>query len=162
VSDGNEGAAMNLKNPPDGAKVRPWEAVGMSRASWYRHGKPTEKPGALGEWFRREELKYWRSKRTVERVNRIMAFDGDLWGLTVNGYFKPAEAERIITNPVAYQRFQQWYTGQLDLTEYVLWTVKRRLDELEDLYPKRRAPLGIRRLGQGETVIYLPDKSSAA
>jgi hypothetical protein len=23
---------------------RPWELLGMSRASWYRHGKPTEKP----------------------------------------------------------------------------------------------------------------------
>jgi hypothetical protein len=44
----------------------------MSRASWYRHGKPAEKPGAVGGWFRREELKHWRSKRTVERVNRIM------------------------------------------------------------------------------------------
>src|SRR5262245_17128917 len=23
---------------------KPWEAIGMSRATWYRHGKPTEKP----------------------------------------------------------------------------------------------------------------------
>src|SRR6516162_3535779 len=30
-----------LKNPPDGGKVRPWEAMGMSRATWYRRGKPT-------------------------------------------------------------------------------------------------------------------------
>jgi hypothetical protein len=30
----------NLKNPPDGGKLRPWEAVGMSRATWYRKGKP--------------------------------------------------------------------------------------------------------------------------
>jgi hypothetical protein len=37
--------SKSLTNPPDGGKVRrPWEAIGMSRASWYRHGKPTEKP----------------------------------------------------------------------------------------------------------------------
>ena len=23
---------------------KPWEAIGMSRRSWYRHGKPTENP----------------------------------------------------------------------------------------------------------------------
>jgi uncharacterized protein YoaH (UPF0181 family) len=28
----------------NGGKLRPWEAIGMSRASWYRHGKPTKKP----------------------------------------------------------------------------------------------------------------------
>ena len=34
-----------LKIPPDGGKVRqPWLALGMSRATWYRHGKPSEKP----------------------------------------------------------------------------------------------------------------------
>lgn len=34
----------NPKKPTNGASVRQWEAIGMSRASWYRHGKPTEKP----------------------------------------------------------------------------------------------------------------------
>ena len=24
--------------------LKQWEAIGMSRASWYRHGKPSEKP----------------------------------------------------------------------------------------------------------------------
>jgi hypothetical protein len=91
-----------LTNPPNGGKLRQWEAIGMSRASWYRHGKPTEKPGALGEWFRRKELEHWKSKRTVERVKRIMEFDGDLWNLMVDGHFKPAQAERIICDPVEY------------------------------------------------------------
>ena len=26
---------------------KPWEAIGMSRATWYRRGKPTEKPKRL-------------------------------------------------------------------------------------------------------------------
>jgi len=147
----------SLKTPPDGGKVRrPWDALGMSRATWYRHGKPTEKLGALAEEIRRLERQHWRSKRTVERVKRIGEFDGDLWRLTLEGCCKPAQAKRIITDPVGYQRFLEWYAEQLDLTEYVLWTVRKQLDELEDLYPKRRAPLGIRRLGQGETIIYLP------
>jgi hypothetical protein len=33
-----------LIGPPSGGKVRQWEALGMSRATWYRCGKPTEKP----------------------------------------------------------------------------------------------------------------------
>ena len=82
-----------------------------------------------------------------------MEFDGDLWNSMVDGHFKPAQAERIICDPVEYQRFLKWYATHLDLTDYVLWIVVRQLDELEGFYPKRRAPLGIRR---GETVIYLP------
>jgi hypothetical protein len=86
-----------LNPPPDGRKVRrPWETVGMSRASWYRYGKPTEKPGAMGEWFRREELKYWRSRRTVERVNRIMRLDLEISLAVLNGHIKPATAERLL------------------------------------------------------------------
>jgi uncharacterized protein YoaH (UPF0181 family) len=36
----------SLTRPPYGGIMRqkPWEAVGMSRATWYRKGKPTEKP----------------------------------------------------------------------------------------------------------------------
>lgn len=37
-----------LKKLPNGSIMRqikkPWTAIGMSRASWYRHGKPTAKP----------------------------------------------------------------------------------------------------------------------
>ena len=33
-----------LKEPPSGGTLRQWEVVGMSWATWYRHGKPTEKP----------------------------------------------------------------------------------------------------------------------
>ena len=37
-------SALGLKNPPSGGKLRPWLALGMSRATWYRRGKPTTKP----------------------------------------------------------------------------------------------------------------------
>ncbi|HWY45730.1 MAG TPA: hypothetical protein VNX70_00010 [Bryobacteraceae bacterium] len=26
------------------AKPKPWEQIGISRATWYRHGKPGQKP----------------------------------------------------------------------------------------------------------------------
>lgn len=68
----------------------------MSRASWYRHGKPTEKPGALREWFKRKELQHWRSKRTVERVNRIARLDYEIWRAVIEGHIKPGVAERML------------------------------------------------------------------
>jgi hypothetical protein len=132
----------------------------MSRASWYRHGKPTEKPTRRGQGpfsQRKNAASIHVSLRTMQRIDRIMEFDFDLWMLTLHGHIKPAQAEKIIADSVRYQRFLEWYAQQLNLTEYGLWIVERQLDELEDLYPRRRAPLGIRRLGQGETVIYLPD-----
>jgi hypothetical protein len=122
----------SLKSPPSGGKMKlpdaqskPWEALGISRATWYRRDKPTEKPAALGEWLRRKELNHWKSKRTVERVHRIMEFDRDLALLVLDGHIKPAQAERIICDPVKYQHFLQWFTDQLDLTEYVLWIVRK-------------------------------------
>jgi len=138
--------------------MKPWEAIGMSRASWYRHGKPTKTPIRRGRGpFSQRNMAVGNhvSLRTQQRMDRIMEFDFDLWSLTIDGNIKPAQAERIIADPVKYYRFLQWHTARLDLTEYVLWTVTRQMDELEGLYPKRRAPLGIRK-EQGETVIYLP------
>src|SRR5262249_13214044 len=35
---------MNPKNPASSAFVSRWEVIGMSRASWYRRGKPTARP----------------------------------------------------------------------------------------------------------------------
>jgi hypothetical protein len=157
-------ATARLNDPPTGGIVRqqkdsPWEALGISRGTWYRHGKPTERPIPRGQgpFSQRNIAARDRiSLRTQQRRDRIMEFDFDLWRMTVDGKIKATTAEQIITDPVEYQRFLEWYTRGLDLTEYVLWTVNRQLDELENRYPKRRAPLGIRKLGEGETVIYLP------
>jgi uncharacterized protein YoaH (UPF0181 family) len=33
-----------LTKPPSGGHLRQWKALGMSRATWYRRGKPTKKP----------------------------------------------------------------------------------------------------------------------
>jgi hypothetical protein len=55
----------NLTIPPDGGKLRPWEAIGMSRASWYRHGKPAKKPERFTVRDLAESLNI--SERTVQR-----------------------------------------------------------------------------------------------
>jgi hypothetical protein len=45
---------------------KPWEAIGMSRASWYRHGKPTEKQQRQAVWGEiARDL--WVSERTLRR-----------------------------------------------------------------------------------------------
>jgi hypothetical protein len=135
----------------------------MSRATWFRHGKPTDKPIRRGHGpfsQRKNAAIFHVSLRTMHRIDRIAEFDFDLWSLTLHDHIKPAQAERIIRDPVAYQHFLQWFAEKLDLTDYVLWIVRRQLDDLEGLHPKRQAPLlGIRRSAQGETVIYLPDRS---
>jgi hypothetical protein len=48
----------------------------MSRASWYRHGKPTEKPERpnVAEQARRAGV----NLRTHQRIMRVMAADIDL------------------------------------------------------------------------------------
>jgi hypothetical protein len=53
----------------------PWEAIGMSRASWYRHGKPTEKPKRItvADEARRAGV----STRTHQHIMRVMAADID-------------------------------------------------------------------------------------
>jgi uncharacterized protein YoaH (UPF0181 family) len=44
---------------------KPWEMAGMSRATWYRHGKPTEKPKRYSQADVAEILGV--SVRTVQR-----------------------------------------------------------------------------------------------
>src|SRR6516164_1358607 len=116
-------SSKRLTNPPGGGKLRQWEVLGMSRASWYRHGKPTENLGPLREFFRqRTEAQHDKiSIRTVQRRARIERADGTLWRLALEGMITPGEAEHIIQDPVGYHRFLKWYGRQLSLVDYVEW-----------------------------------------
>jgi hypothetical protein len=69
----------SLENPPDGGKVRlpdaqakPWEALGISRATWYRQGKPANVDRlASNEFHVRQKSwmgSYWCSARTIQRM----------------------------------------------------------------------------------------------
>jgi len=152
----------SLRNPPRGGTVRQWEALGMSRASWYRHGKPAEKPTQRGQGpFSQRKMAAGNrvSLRTQQRIARIIESDFDLAMMVLDGEVKPGQAEKTITDPLEYQCFLEWYGRQLSLTDYVKWTIRRQLDALEGLWRglRRGRPLpSIRRLRDGESVIYLP------
>jgi hypothetical protein len=87
-------------------QATPWEAIGISRATWYRHGKPTEKP------FRSSVVREARaagvSVRTHQRIMRVMRADSDLAVAMLNhGWCKPGQAEAIVANPVWLRRFRR-------------------------------------------------------
>jgi len=71
---------------PQSAKVKPWEKIGISRATWYRYGKPTEKAvyedqkwdkrGGLGggttaDWAADLKKFGFSSIRTYQRAMRV-------------------------------------------------------------------------------------------
>ena len=68
----------SLKSPPDGGKVRlpdaqskPWQAFGISRATWYRQGKPQCESQFSGKYYRRQKSQAESldcSERTVQRL----------------------------------------------------------------------------------------------
>ena len=63
--------------PPDGDKAgqQPWQAVGMSRSAWYRHGKPTDKPESriTQKWLAKG---IGKSVRTLQRGFRAIRLAG--------------------------------------------------------------------------------------
>lgn len=63
--------------PPDGDKAgqQPWQAVGMSRSAWYRHGKPTDKPELriTQKWLAKG---IGKSVRTLQRGFRAIRLAG--------------------------------------------------------------------------------------
>jgi hypothetical protein len=75
----------------------------MSRATWYRLGKPSTRPKprptvsdlakALGA-----------TTRTYQRIIRVM-LDPDLAPLVAAGALKPGKAEQLLTNPQRKRRF---------------------------------------------------------
>jgi hypothetical protein len=57
--------------PPAGDKVgqHPWQAIGMSRSAWYRHGKPTAKPERMTQKRVAKEI-VGISERSYQRLTR--------------------------------------------------------------------------------------------
>jgi hypothetical protein len=107
------------------SKTKPWEACGISRATWYRRGKPepfqsTPELDALaasikeslpnglpdlGEALRKE----WRvSRRTVERAFRVLNADPALFHTVERDGAKGwALAERVIRNPDWHREWRE-------------------------------------------------------
>jgi hypothetical protein len=106
-----------------GAKVRqeakPWEALGISRATWYRYGKPTEKAvyddlrwekqGGCGTQADcADDLKNrfgFPSIRTFQRVMRVA--QSELWPYAEAGLISIARADRILANPDGLRLFRE-------------------------------------------------------
>jgi hypothetical protein len=91
--------------------IKPWEAIGISRASWYRHGKPTEKPQRItvADEARRAGV----SKRTHQRIMRVMRKDADLAVLMIrDGWCKPGQADEVIASPRLHRRFRKWLKAE--------------------------------------------------
>ena len=98
-------------------KDKPWEAIGMSRASWYRHGKPSEKPPKRpreGVADLARQLGF-SSTRTYQRVCRVLESDDDLAvAFLRNGLAKAGQAERLLTDPVVRRRAEQVWSRLLE------------------------------------------------
>ena len=108
-----------LKSAPDGADLRqkPWEAVGMSRATWYRRGKPTEKwPDPADRHAAGLQLRMGisgaRSLRTLQRFERVMRKNMDLARAIRRGDISAAFADWIVSNPRRHKAVRKWLKEQ--------------------------------------------------
>jgi len=72
----------------------PWVALGISRATWYRHGKPTTGRRRLkqAESARRHDA----SLRSLQRAGRILREAPDLGTQVEAGTLKIGTAERLL------------------------------------------------------------------
>jgi hypothetical protein len=88
---------------------KPWEAIGMSRTSWYRRGKPDvwPPPMALPPLHKAFASDLHISKRTAFRALRILKADPDLFGAVRQGWCKWGQAEWIITRPDVHRCWRE-------------------------------------------------------
>jgi hypothetical protein len=73
---------------------KPWTALGISRATWYRHGKPTDKP--IRETQALYALQLGKSVRTIQRLMRIERACPELVNLIINRKITIGKAEQIV------------------------------------------------------------------
>jgi len=74
--------------------MRPWEALGMSRATWFRLGKPTTKPNRITQ---EQGAKLQNvSARSIQRARRIMREAPELALLIQAGKIKLGFAEKLL------------------------------------------------------------------
>jgi hypothetical protein len=84
----------------------PWKALGWSRASWYRHGKP-DYPYRRYNTQKEEAAKGGISVRTYQRLMRIGKTGDDflIGALSVN---KIGTVERLITDRHLRALYERW------------------------------------------------------
>ena len=83
--------------------ARPWDEVGISRATWYRHGKPTKKPTRPKTVAEIAKQFGASSKRTYQRTMR--ALQSELGPYVAAGRLSAAQADRMLGDPQRLRRF---------------------------------------------------------
>jgi hypothetical protein len=74
-------------------KDKPWIALGMSRATWYRQGKPTEKPYRVTQ--KQRALIFQTSVRGIQRAARVIRLAPELEPLLRAGELSLGDAEQL-------------------------------------------------------------------
>jgi len=103
-----EPSEINLTNPPIGGEaIRPWETIGMSRATWYRRGKPTTKPTPrITQAHAAKTMNV--SLRTVQRAARVLRLRPELGVLIESGHMRIAMAEELAKDAAHCERFLRY------------------------------------------------------
>ena len=84
--------------------ARPWEAIGLSRATWWR-GKPDQKTIAMrhADVARLDRV----SVRTAQRMWRVIKADPVLAAAVGRGAAKWGQAELLVENPDAHRAWRE-------------------------------------------------------
>lgn len=80
----------------------PWETVGMSRATWYRRGKPTKPHKRITAADTAKHVGF-SSTRTYYRTMRVL--QSDLAPLVASGQLSVARADLMLRDPEKLRRF---------------------------------------------------------
>jgi len=90
-------------------QAKPWESIGMSRATWYRRGKPNvwPPPMALPSFYKALAKGMHISERTAFRAKRILNTDPDLFRAVEQGLGKWGQAEWLILHPKAHRKWRE-------------------------------------------------------
>jgi hypothetical protein len=75
--------------------TRPWKKAGMSRASWYRHGKPVTKPERMTQ-AKAARILDGVSVRSLQRAARVAREYPDALPLIKSGKLTLNEVEAIL------------------------------------------------------------------
>jgi hypothetical protein len=95
-----------LSSPPHGGNLRqPWRALSMSRATWYRHNKPTEKIERKTE---RDGAAFMgMSLRTFQRLKRVL--ESPRGEILIASGLTSSQAEQMLSDPERVERFVELF-----------------------------------------------------
>lgn len=84
---------------------KPWQKIGMGRATWYRHGKPTTKLYRMTQ--QQAAVLQNVSLRSVQRASRVLRLAPDLAPLIDSGKLKLGPAEEEVKSRAFKEAFQK-------------------------------------------------------